>query len=130
MKTLLQYLADLARDPVAQQAFEKDPEGAIASAELSEQDKQILRTRNSALIQATVGKQAADALIYAAPAQLIYAAPLIYAHLIYAPLIYGQPPAAQPPLIYAQPHLIYAAPLIYAQAPLIYAPAKKPDDEK
>ena len=29
MKTLLQYLADLARDPVAQQAFEKDPDTKV-----------------------------------------------------------------------------------------------------
>ena len=135
MKTLLQYLADLAKDPVAQEAFKKDPEAAIASSGLSEQDQQVLRSRNNAMIQAAVGKQAVDAMIYATPAPMVYATPpMIYAMV---PMIYGQAPMiyAQPPMIYAQPPMIYAQPsMIYApgtaQPAMIYSPATKPDDEK
>ena len=131
MKTLLQYLADLAKDPVAQEAFKKDPESAIASSGLSEQDQQVLRSRNNALIQAAVGKQAVDAMIYATPAPMVYATPpMVYAAppMIYAlvPMIYGHAPMA--PMIYAQPSMIYAPGT--AQPAMIYSPATKPDDEK
>src|SRR3569833_36602 len=107
MPTLLQYLAALANDPSAQQAFGDDPEGALAKSGLSDQDQAVLRTRNSGLIQAIAGQQAAAALIYKAdPTQLIYAtAPQPQPQ---PQLIYGVGP---PQLNYAtkpqpQPHMI------------------------
>lgn len=155
MKTLLQYLADLAKDPVAQEAFKKDPETAIANSDLSDADKQILHTRNNAVIQATVGRQAVEAMIYATPAPMIYAAPMIYGHpqMIYAPMIYGMPQMIyaapmiyghppmiyghNPAMIYGQPPMIYQPQMIYAPGsagaapPMIYAPnTTKPDDTK
>jgi hypothetical protein len=139
MQTLFQYLAALANDPAAQDAFGQNPASSIDAADLSDADKAVLRTGNAGLIQATVGQQAAAAVIYASPPSaqppaVIYAsgsqhaAPVIYAQgpqpaapVIYAP---GSPPAA--PVIYAQ--VVYvtagAAPVIYAagqQAPVIYA---------
>ena len=153
MTTLLQYLAALATDPAAQQAFAHDPESALASSGLSEQDRAILRTRNNGLIQATVGAQAVASMIYStAPAPaVIYAsgpapaAPVVHVIVIpvhacaaaapHTQVIYS---AAQPAVIYApalQPAVIYApAPqpaVIYApaaQPAVIYAPAPKPDD--
>src|SRR5688572_31288228 len=101
MKTLLDYLSDLAKDPVAQQVFKKDPEAAIADSGLSDDDKAILRTRNNAAIQAAVGQQAVQAMIYATPPPFIY--------------------ASQPPFIYAQHHAQQSAPFIYAQQPSSYA---------
>ena len=77
MQTLLQYLAALANDPAAQDTFSQDPEAAIAAADLSAADKAVLRTGNAGLIQATVGAQAAAAVVYgsqAAPPMTIYAA--------------------------------------------------------
>src|SRR3569833_395515 len=127
MPTLLQYLAALANAPSAQQAFGDDPEGALAKAGLSDQDQAVLRTRNSGLIQAIAGQQAAAALIYKAdPTQLIYATapqPQPQPQLIYGvgptQLIYATAPQPQP-----HPQLIYGvgAPQGYgASAPaLIY----------
>src|SRR5688500_9893943 len=108
MKTLLEYLSDLAKDPVAQQVFKKDPEAAIADSGLGDDDKAILRTRNNAAIQAAVGQQALQTMIYPTPPPFIYASQ--------PPFIY-----AQPPFIYAQHHAQQSAPFIYAQQPSSYA---------
>ncbi|HEY6035714.1 MAG TPA: hypothetical protein VIV58_15675, partial [Kofleriaceae bacterium] len=120
MPTLLQYLAALANDPSAQQAFGDDPEGALAKSGLSDQDQAVLRTRNAGLIQAIAGQQAAAALIYKAtdPTQLIYAmAPQPQPQLIYGvgptQLIYATAPQPQPQLIYG----VGATQLIYAAQP-------------
>ena len=135
MTTLLQYLAALATDPAAQQAFAHDPEAALASSGLTEQDRAILRTRNNGLIQATVGAQAVASMIYStAPAPgpaVIYAsgpapvAPVI--HVIVIPVHACAAAAPHSQVIYsaAQPAVIYApAP----QPAVIYAPAPKPTD--
>src|SRR3569832_1600510 len=145
MPTLLQYLAALANDPSAQHAFGDDPEGALAMSGLSDQDQAVLRTRNSGLIQAIAGQQAAAALIYKAtdPTQLIYATapqPQPQPQLIYGvgptQLIYATQPQPQPQLIYGvgatqliyatqpqpQPQLIYGV----GAAQLLYAPAPQP----
>ena len=45
MQTLLQYLAALANDPPAQEAFKKDPDAAINAAQLSDQDKRDRKRR-------------------------------------------------------------------------------------
>src|SRR3569833_157342 len=122
MPTLLQYLAALANDPSAQQAFGDDPEGALAKSGLSDQDQAVLRTRNSGLIQAIAGQQAAAALSYKAtdPTQLIYATapqPQPQPQLIYGvgptQLTYATQPQPQPQLIYG----VGATQLIYATAP-------------
>ncbi|MCW5804604.1 MAG: hypothetical protein KIT31_19695 [Deltaproteobacteria bacterium] len=134
MQTLLQYLAGLANDPAAQQAFTQNPDAAINAADLSDQDKAVLRTRNAGLIHATAGQQALAAVVYAPGQQ---APAYIYASQAPGP----QPPAyiyaSQPPVyIYAAhaqaaapppPHYIYAAaqppaPYIYAQPPVSHAP--------
>lgn len=146
MTTLLQYLAALATDPAAQQAFAHDPETALACSGLSEPDQAILRTRNNGLIQATVGAQAVASMIYStAPAPaMIYApgsvpaspaAPVIHVivipvHACSAPAPYSQVIySAAPAMIYAplgQPAVIYAPP---GQPAVIYAqPSPKPDD--
>src|SRR5688572_6173572 len=113
MQSLLQYLANLANDPAAQQKFSQNPDAAIEAADLSDQDKSILRTRNAGLIHATVGQQALAAMIYASeqPAMIYASQP--------PAMIYG---SQQPAMIYGsqQPAMIYGSQhpaMIYASQP-------------
>ena len=106
MQTLLSYLAHLAADPAAQQAFAAQPETAIAAADLSEADKATLRSRDPGRLHAAIGQEAAAAVVYASsPAAVVYAAGAPQGAVVYAA---GAPHAA---IVYAagQAQVVYAA---------------------
>ncbi|MBP8805368.1 MAG: hypothetical protein KBI14_02060, partial [Kofleriaceae bacterium] len=118
MSTLLQYLASLAADPAAQQAFAADPGAAIAKADLSEEDRAILASGDGNRIHAQIGRQALATLpgAVAPPTQpaAIYASQPAAIYASQPAAIYASQPAAiyasQPAAIYAShPAAIYAS---------------------
>ena len=57
---LLHYLFDLAQDPLRARAFRADPDRALADVDLSEEQRDAMRSRDPSRIRAALVERSAD----------------------------------------------------------------------
>jgi hypothetical protein len=57
-KKAANFIAKLSRDPKKAEHFKKDPEGAMAGEDLSDEDKAVLKTKDNDRIRKHLGDNA------------------------------------------------------------------------
>jgi hypothetical protein len=63
-QSLGQFLIDLADDPSHAKAWLEDPDSVIDQADLSEEDKEILRSKDLEQVKAAVAKEYPDQTVF------------------------------------------------------------------